>query len=447
MQRSVSEAAAAARGPATAGPNVPAPAAAVASPAPDASPAPAPVAPAAGIAPAASFPIVLALSLSHFLNDLVQALLPAIYPIIKDAYHLDYGHIGLLTLAFQLTAAMLQPVVGIVTDRKPQPYSLLAGMALTFVGVFVLAYAASYPLLLVGAALIGTGSAVFHPEATRMARTASGGRHGFAQAVFQVGGQTGSAVGPLLAAFIVVPFGQRSLAWFSAAVLLAMVILLRVGHWYAASAPQPARRQPLPSTAAGAGTAGRLRAGLPLAVTILVLLMFSKSAYTASLSSYYTFHLIGSFGIGVQASQMLLFVFLVSQAAGSLVGGYVGDRIGRRRIIWLSILGALPFTLLLPFANLFWTVVLTTIIGAIMASAFPAILTYALELMPGRVGMIAGLFYGVSFGLGALSAALLGGLADAIGLDAVYKLCALLPAIGLLAWFLPPPERGADHPA
>jgi FSR family fosmidomycin resistance protein-like MFS transporter len=394
----------------------------------------------------ASFSIVLALSLSHFLNDLVQALLPALYPIIKESYKLDYGQIGLLTLAFQLTAAMLQPLVGIVTDRRPQPYSLLAGMGLTFIGVFVLAYATTYLVLLVGAALIGIGSAVFHPEATRMARTASGGRHGFAQSIFQVGGQTGSAIGPLLAAFIVVPFGQSSLAWFSGVVLLAMVILFQVGRWYAAQAPQPAKaKRAAVVTAAGSGDdrADAVDRRIVLAVAILFLLMLSKSAYTASLSSYYTFHLIGSFAIGVQAAQMLLFVFLVSQAVGSLVGGYIGDRIGRRRIIWISILGALPFTLMLPFANLFWTVVLTTIIGAIMASAFPAILTYALELMPRRVGMIAGLFYGVSFGLGALSAALLGELADVIGLDAVYKLCSLLPMIGLLTWFLP---RAVEEP-
>lgn len=387
---------------------------------------------------AASFSIVLALSVSHFLNDVVQALLPALYPLIKDTYSLSFAQIGYLTLAFQLTASMLQPVVGIVTDRKPQPFSLLAGMGSTLIGLFVLAYAGSYLTLLVGAALIGTGSAVFHPEATRMARAASGGRHGFAQSIFQVGGQTGTAVGPLLAAFIVVPYGQASLSWFSIAALIAMVVLFQVGIWYRAQAPQPVKPRTI-----GAVQTGSVERAILVAVAILFLLMFSKTAYKASLGNYYTFHLIGSFGVSVQTSQLLLFVFLAAGALGSLIGGYLTDWLGRRRIMWVSILGALPFTVALPFANLFWTVALTAIIAGVMASSFPAILTYALELMPGRVGMIAGMFYGVSFGLGALSAALLGVLADVIGLDAVYKLCALLPLIGLLVWFLPPLKEDA----
>ena len=389
-----------------------------------------------GSAPEATFSIVLALSFAHFLNDMMQSLLPAAYPIIKDAYALDFGQIGLITLAFQLTASLLQPVVGMFTDRRPQPYSLVAGMGSTLVGLIVLAYAGSYPMLLIGAMLIGTGSSVFHPESTRMARLASGGRHGFAQSLFQVGGQAGQALGPLLAALIVVPRGQTSISWFSLVALLAMLLLLQVGHWYRRQSPAPVK----PRMAGGASTPSA-RAEVVLAVAILVLLMFSKSAYSASLSSYYTFYLMGTFAVSVQASQVLLFVFLVAQALGSLLGGHLGDRFGRREIIWFSILGAVPFTLILPFANLFWTAVLTVIIGMIMASAFPAILVYALELLPGKVGMIAGLFYGVSFGLGALSAALLGKLADITSLTTVYRLCAFLPLIGLLTWFLPRIER------
>ena len=387
-------------------------------------------------APAASFAIVLALSFSHFLNDLVQALLPAIYPIIKDSYNLDFAQIGLLTLAFQLTASLLQPLVGIMTDRRPQPFSLLAGMGLTLVGLIVLAYATSYGLLLLGAAMIGTGSSIFHPESTRMARMASGGRHGFAQSLFQVGGQAGSAAGPLLAAFIIVPRGQESLSWFSVAALLAMVVLFKVGIWYQRQAPQPVK----PKLVGSMPTVGAFEAGVVLSVAVLFMLMFSKSAYTASLSNYYTFYLIENFQVSIQTSQLLLFLFLVSQAVGSLIGGHLGDRVGRRPIIWFSILGALPFSLALPFADFTTTAVLTVIIGLIMASAFPAILVYAIELMPGRIGMIAGLFYGVSFGLGALSAAFLGVLADRIGLNAVYQICAVLPALGLLTWFLPRSE-------
>ncbi len=387
-------------------------------------------------APTASFAIVLALSFSHFLNDLVQALLPAIYPIIKDSYNLDFAQIGLLTLAFQLTASLLQPLVGIMTDRRPQPFSLLAGMGLTLIGLIVLAYATSYALLLIGAAMIGTGSSIFHPESTRMARMASGGRHGFAQSLFQVGGQAGSAAGPLLAAFIIVPRGQESLSWFSAVALLAMVVLFKVGIWYRRQAPQPVK----PKMVGSMPTVGAFEAGVVLSVAVLFMLMFSKSAYTASLSNYYTFYLIETFQVSIQTSQILLFLFLVSQAVGSLIGGHLGDRVGRRPIIWFSILGALPFSLALPFADFATTAVLTVIIGLIMASAFPAILVYAIELMPGRIGMIAGLFYGVSFGLGALSAAFLGVLADRIGLNAVYQSCAVLPALGLLTWFLPRSE-------
>jgi FSR family fosmidomycin resistance protein-like MFS transporter len=371
------------------------------------------------------------------MNDMMQSLLPAIYPIIKESYRLDFGQIGLITLAFQLTASLLQPVVGMLTDRKPQPYSLVVGMGSTLVGLVVLAHAGSFAMLLIGAALIGTGSSVFHPESTRMARLASGGRHGLAQSVFQVGGQAGQALGPLLAAFIVVPRGQSSISWFSLVALLAMLLLLQVGHWYKRQSPTPVKAR----MAGGAATTQSPRGSLAVAVAVLVVLMFSKSAYTSSLSTYYTFYLIGTFAVSVQLSQFLLFLFLVAQALGSLVGGHLGDRFGRREIIWFSILGAVPFALVLPFANLFWTAVLTIIIGMIMASAFPAILVYALELLPGRVGMIAGLFSGVTFGLGALSAAALGELADITSIAAVYRLCAFLPLLGLLTWFLPKIER------
>src|SRR5262245_28181732 len=383
-----------------------------------------------------AFSIVVALSFAHFLNDMMQSLLPAIYPLIKSAYDLDFGQIGLITLAFQLTASLLQPVVGIITDRRPQPFSLVAGIGSTLVGLVILAHAGNYPMLLLGAVLIGTGSSIFHPESTRMARLASGGRHGFAQSMFQVGGQAGQALGPLLAAFVVVPRGQASLSWFALVALTAMLLLFQVGRWYQ-------RQSPVPTKARATGSAGNPAptAAAGFAVAVLVALMFSRSAYTASISSYYTFFLIGKFHITVPASQMLLFLFLGAQALGSLIGGHLGDRFGRREIIWFSILGALPFTLLLPHANLFWTAVLTIVIGMIMASAFPAVLVYALELLPVNVGMIAGLFYGISFGLGALSAAALGEIADLTSMATVYQLCAFLPAIGLITWFLPNIER------
>jgi FSR family fosmidomycin resistance protein-like MFS transporter len=323
------------------------------------------------------------------------------------------------------------------TDRRPQPYSLVAGMGCTLIGLIVLAHAGSFAVLLLGAALIGTGSSIFHPESTRMARMASGGRHGFAQSLFQVGGQAGQSLGPLLAAFIVVPRGQSSISWFSLVALVAMVLLLQVGQWYKRQSPTPVK----PRMAGSAASTQSPATNVTFALVILVVLMFSKNAYTASLSSYYTFYLIGKFSVSVQVSQMLLFLFLVAQALGTLIGGHLGDRFGRREIIWFSILGAVPFTLLLPFANLFWTAVLTIIIGMIMASAFPAILVYALELLPGKVGMIAGLFYGVSFGLGALSAALMGELADITSMTFVYQMCAFLPLLGLLTWFLPKIER------
>ena len=381
-------------------------------------------------------PILVAISVSHLLNDLIQSLLPAIYPILKESFHLDFGQIGLLTLTFQLTASLLQPLVGTYTDRKPQPFSLVLGMGFTLIGLLTLSRAGSYPLLLLGAALVGMGSSVFHPESSRVARMASGGQHGLAQSVFQVGGNAGSALGPLLAAFIVVPFGQSSIAWFSAVALLAMIILFNLGRWYRGKL---ADLKAKPRVAAKTSSLSRKRIGVSIA--ILMLLVFSKNFYTASISSYFTFYLISKFQVSVQEAQVYLFVFLGAVAAGTVIGGPVGDRIGRRYVIWISILGVLPFTLMLPYASLFWTAVLSVIIGLVLASAFSAILVYATELVPGRVGMIAGLFFGLSFGMGGLGAAVLGELADLTSIETVYKVVSFLPAIGLLTYFLPKIEK------
>jgi MFS transporter, FSR family, fosmidomycin resistance protein len=395
---------------------------------------------------AAAMPILLALSLTHLLNDLIQSLIPAIYPIIKEAYKLDYGQIGIITLTFQLTASIFQPVVGHFTDKRPMPYSSVAGMGSTLIGLIVLAYAGSYATLLVGSALVGLGSSIFHPEATRLARNASGGQLGLAQGIFQVGGQTGGALGPLLAAFIVVPKGQVSLAWFSAAALVAMALMVWTARWQtgflnavaAASKDKPAKSTPAP-IASGKGVA--------VAMTILVILLFSKNAYAQSFNSFYTFYLIGKFNVSLQTSQIMLFLFLVSAAVGVIFGGMVGDRIGRDKVIWFSILGALPFSLVLPHVDLFWTVVLTIVINLIMSSAFASILIYAMELMPSRVGMIGGLFYGLTFGLGGIAAAILGEVADQTSIETVYRFCAYLPAIGLLAWFLPKLGSGRTEKA
>jgi MFS transporter, FSR family, fosmidomycin resistance protein len=381
-------------------------------------------------------PVLLALSLTHLLNDMIQSLIPAIYPIIKDAYQLDYGQIGIITLTFQLTASIFQPVVGHYTDKRPMPYSMVAGMGSTLIGLIVLAYAASYASLLVGAALVGLGSSIFHPEATRLARNASGGQLGLAQGIFQVGGQTGNALGPLLAAFIVVPKGQASLAWFSVAALIAMALMVWTARWQTAflHAMAAARKDKAPAPAKESILSGK---AVAIAMAILVVLLFSKNAYAQSFSSFYTFYLIGKFNVTVQTSQLMLFLFLVSAAVGVIFGGMIGDRIGRDKVIWFSILGALPFTLVLPHVDLFWTVVLTIIINLIMSSAFASILIYAMELMPSRIGMIGGLFYGLSFGLGGIAAAILGEVADQTSIETVYRICAYLPAIGLLAWFLP----------
>ena len=386
--------------------------------------------------------VLVALSATHLLNDTIQSLIPAIYPIIKQSYQLDYVQIGLISLTFQISASLLQPCVGFVTDRHPMPYSMVAGMTCSLIGLIALAYAGSYGLLLLASACVGLGSSIFHPEATRMARNASGGQHGFAQAIFQIGGQTGSAIGPLLAAFVIVPRGQTSLTWFSGAALVAILLMI----WIARSDVIPAR--PPRKADAGQGTetasAARPSRSVIVAIAVLIVLLFSKYAYTASFTSFYTFYLMGKFGVSIQTSQVMLFLFLASSAVGALGGGIVGDRIGRRPIIWFSILGALPFTLIVPYADLFWTGVLTIVINLIMSSAFSAILIYALELLPGRVGLVGGFFYGVTFGLAGIAAALLGALADRVGIETVYRFCSFLPAMGLLAWFLPRPSTAAD---
>ena len=389
---------------------------------------------AAAAASATAMPVLLALSAAHLLNDMMQSLVPAIYPIIKDLHGLSFSQIGLITLVFQLTASLFQPAVGFITDKKPQPYSLATGMIFTLIGLVVLGTAASFETLLIGAALVGTGSAIFHPEATRVARMASGGKQGFAQAVFQLGGQGGGALGPVLAAFIVVPNGQASLAWFAVTALLAMLVLSYVGRWYSQQLVHLSR--PKKGGPAGA-TSPYSTSYIWFAVFILIVLMFSKSAYTASFTSYYTFFVIDRFNVSIETAQLMLFAYLASGALGVLVGGPLGDKIGRRRIIWFSILGALPFSLILPHTHFYGTLALTILVAFIMASAFAAILVFAMELLPGRIGLIGGLFYGLVFGLGGVSAALLGEVADLTSIATVFKICAFLPAIGLLTWFLP----------
>jgi len=382
-------------------------------------------------APQAALGILSAISLCHGLNDLLQSVLPAVYPILKTAYRLDFGQIGLITFTNTVTASLLQPVVGLVTDKRPKPYSLAIGMGFTLVGLLLLSVAPTYGAVLVAVGFVGIGSSIFHPESSRVARLASGGRHGFAQSLFQVGGNAGSATGPLLAAFIVLPYGQPSIAWFAVVAFVAMIILARVGAWYKAHIVVHAR------TAAAAIHAGISKARVRWALTILMLLVFSKNVYLVSITSYYTFYLIDKFNLSVQSAQLHLFVFLGAAAAGTFIGGPVGDRIGRKYVMWVSILGVLPFTLLLPYANLFWTDVLSIIIGLVMASAFSAIVVFAQELVPGRVGAVSGLFFGFAFGFGGIGAALLGQLADSTSIDFVYKVCSFLPAIGLLTAFLP----------
>ncbi|MCD2182545.1 MFS transporter [Rhizobium sp. GN54] len=378
-----------------------------------------------------SFSIIVAVSVCHMLNDIMQSLLTSLYPLLKDNYALDFVQIGLLTMAFQVTASLLQPVVGLVTDRWPMPFSLPLGMGSTFFGLFFLAYAHSFPVLVLGACLIGFGSAVFHPESSRVARAASGGRHGLAQSLFQVGGNTGTAIGPLLAAFIVLPFGQSSIAWFTVVALLGMVILTWVGRWYAGERIRTAHHGPASRTLPLPG--GRVA----WALFILVLLTTTKNVYMSSISSYFTFYTIERFSLSVQEAQLMLFLFLGASAAGVFLGGPIGDRFGARFVIWFSILGVIPFAMLLPYANLFWTGVLTVVIGLIFSSAFSAIVVFAQELVPGRVGLIAGVFFGFAFGAGGLGAAALGVFADSHGIAFVYRICSYLPLLGILTVFLP----------
>jgi len=383
--------------------------------------------------PRVHFNILGAISFSHFLNDLMQSLLLAIYPLLKSEFALTFSQIGLITLTYQITASLLQPMVGAYTDRHPQAYSLAMGMGLTFVGLLTLAFAPSFHVLLLAAALVGSGSSVFHPEASRVARLASGGQHGFAQSFFQVGGNAGSAFGPLLAAWLVIPNGQRSIGWFSIAALLAMFILVQIAGWYA----QAQARQIRQRAAQGVVTNGLSNRKVTAAVLVLLVLIFSKYFYLTSLTSYYTFYLMQKFKLTAQAAQGPLFVFLFAVALGTIFGGPIGDRIGRKRVIWASILGAAPFTLLLPHMDLRWTVTLTFIIGFVIASAFSAILVFAQELMPGRVGMVSGLFFGFAFGMGGIGAAVLGHVADVRGIEFVYEMCAYLPLLGILTVLLP----------
>jgi FSR family fosmidomycin resistance protein-like MFS transporter len=381
----------------------------------------------------AVMPVLLAISLCHLLNDTIQSLIPAIYPLVKESFHLTFTQIGLITFTFQCTASLLQPCVGLYTDRHPKPYSLTVGMIITLIGLVLLAYSNSFSFLLASVGLLGIGSAIFHPESSRVARLASGGRHGFAQSLFQVGGNTGSSIGPLLAALIITRNGQTSIVWFTILALLAAAILFKICGWYQnhlfelKNKPRPAAstRPPLP------------RRTIIISLAILVALVFSKFIYLVSLSSYYTFYLMSKFHVSVAASQMYLFVFLFAVAAGTFMGGPLGDHFGRKYIIWLSILGVAPFTLLLPHVNLFWTAVLSVFIGIILASAFSVIVVYAQELLPGNVGMVSGLFFGLAFGVAGIGSAVLGKLADHTSIIFVFKVCAYLPLIGFLTAFLP----------
>jgi FSR family fosmidomycin resistance protein-like MFS transporter len=378
------------------------------------------------------FSILLSISFSHLLNDTIQSLIPSIYPVVKNSFNLNFSQIGIITLVFQLTASLFQPLIGLYTDRKPQPYSLAVGMVFTLSGLILLSQAKNYALLLVSVAVIGTGSSVFHPEASKVAYMASGGRRGLAQSIFQVGGNLGGSLGPILAALIIVPFGQSSILWFSILALLAIIILINVGRWYTNHMNRMQKR-----VTAITKEHGLSKAKVAWSVVILLILIFSKYFYMASITSYFTFYLMHKFSVTIQSSQVHLFVFLFAVAAGTLLGGPIGDRVGRKYVIWFSILGVAPFTILLPYANLFWTTVLSIMIGVILASAFSAILVYAQELIPGKIGMISGLFFGFAFGMGGLGSALLGMLADKTSIDYVYHVCAFLPLIGVITVFLP----------
>jgi FSR family fosmidomycin resistance protein-like MFS transporter len=380
------------------------------------------------------FAILLAISFSHLLNDTIQSLIPAIYPVLKNSFHLNFTQIGLITLTFQCTASLFQPFVGLYTDHRPKPYSLAIGMGFTLIGLVLLSVAGNFPTILVSAALVGLGSSIFHPEASRLARMASGGKHGLAQSIFQVGGNAGSSAGPLLAALIIVPKGQPSIAWFSVVALIAIIILSIVGKWYGENlyripTKSSAKRKP--------GQALLSKQRIVFSLAILIALIFSKYFYLVSLSNYFTFYLINKFHLGIQTAQIYLFLFLFAVAAGTIIGGPVGDRIGRKYVIWASILGVAPFTIALPYADLFWTGVLVVIIGVILASAFSVIIVYAQELVPGKTGLIAGIFFGTAFGMAGIGSAVLGRLADWTSINFVYSVCSFLPLIGLLTAFLP----------
>ncbi|BFI63282.1 MFS transporter [Yersinia pseudotuberculosis] len=379
-----------------------------------------------------SFSILGAISVSHLLNDMIQSLILAIYPLLQAEFSLSFAQIGLITLTYQLTASLLQPLIGLYTDKHPQPYSLPIGMGFTLSGILLLAVATTFPVVLLAAALVGTGSSVFHPESSRVARMASGGRHGLAQSVFQVGGNFGSALGPLLAAIIIAPYGKGNVGWFSLAALLAIVVLLQVSKWYKLQ-QRASYGKVLKISSAKTLPKNKIISTL----AILMVLIFSKYFYLTSISSYYTFYLIHKFGVSVQSAQIHLFVFLFSVAAGTIIGGPLGDKIGRKYVIWGSILGVAPFTLALPYASLYWTGILTVFIGVILASAFSAILVYAQELIPGKVGMVSGLFFGFAFGMGGIGAAVLGYVADLTSIELVYQICAFLPLLGIFTALLP----------
>ncbi len=381
------------------------------------------------------FPILIALSFSHLLNDTIQSLIPSIYPLVKDSLQLSFAQIGMITFTYQLTASLLQPVVGTFTDKKPLPYSLPIGMCFTLFGLVLLSFSSSFAMVLFSVGLIGIGSSVFHPEASRLAHMASGGRHGMAQSLFQVGGNAGSAIGPLMAAFIIMPLGQRHVIWFSAAALLAIVILFKIGGWYKSNFNIIKRKKKVSKSVPSGTVLSRKK--IIYSLLILLVLIFSKYIYMSSITSYYTFYLIDKFDVSIQSSQLNLFIFLFAVAAGTFIGGPLGDRIGRKYVIWISILGVAPFTLLLPYVDLFWTSVLSVFIGFILSSAFSAILVYAQELVPGKIGMISGMFFGFAFGIAGVGSALLGKLADLTSIDYVFHLCSFLPLLGLVTAFLP----------
>lgn len=399
------------------------------------------------IQPQTIFSVLLAISFSHLLNDTIQSLIPSIYPIVKNTFHLNFAQVGFITLTFQLSASLLQPLVGTYTDKKPQPFSLATGMTFSLIGLVLLSQSSSYAMLLVSVGLIGIGSSIFHPEASKVAYMAAGNRRGLAQSIFQVGGNAGSSIGPLLAALIIVPHGQSSILWFSVLAFLAIVVLSRLGFWYKAHLFSLKRK---PKTKHATADVHLSKGRITTSIIILLVLIFSKYFYLASMTSYYTFYLIHKFHVSVQTSQLYLFAFLLAVAAGTILGGPLGDRFGRKYVIWFSILGAAPFTLMLPHASLFFTCVLSIFIGIIIASAFSAILVYAQELLPGKVGMVSGLFFGFAFGMGGLGSAVLGILADKTSIEHVYNLCAFLPLIGLLTAFLPnlkQPKPAKSKPA